>query len=253
MANELGTSEYALHILFTNFVRIVEDMFAKIMAISVDVEPDIPAHFGPGVDPAFDKVLTSLGHIGSHKPTPIINTFMYWRKAKTDGTTDGNAGNRNMTLTPTNVPAGAVAAITAGTIPAPAATALVPLPSSTAQSVGPVQPASMRRATEPVTIYPGQGPESETQYTASRTAFIQNILRGRQQRCAIYILCRALIEVVKHTTADALTDDVASRIEPIVFRELVSQDSENYYRDSSIKSVHSNIFAELLGCFSNIR
>src|SRR5436190_18431440 len=121
MSNPSGTSEYALHILFTNFVRIVEDMFAKIMAIPIEVEPDIPAYFGPSADPAFDKVLNSLGHIGSHNPTPVINTVMYWRahKVKTEGTSDGASGNRSFTPTPANVPVGAAAAITAGTIQSP--------------------------------------------------------------------------------------------------------------------------------------
>jgi len=86
-----------------------------------------------------------------------------------------------------------------------------------------------------------------------QTALGQQILRDRLQRCAIYILCRALIEVVKHTTADALTDDIASRIEDIVFRQLVKQDAEDFYRGGALKSASWNIFAELLGCFSNIR
>src|ERR1700737_3493341 len=78
-ASMMSTSEYALHILFTNFVRIVEEKMKAVMAVPIDVEPDILAHFGPGADPTFDKVLTSLGHIGSQNPTPVINTVMYWR------------------------------------------------------------------------------------------------------------------------------------------------------------------------------
>jgi hypothetical protein len=78
----------------------------------------------------------------------------------------------------------------------------------------------------------------------------QSVLRDRQKNCAVYVLCRALIEVIKNTTADALSDDVALKIEPIVFRELINQVSENYYRG---KPMYWNIFAELLGCFSSIR
>jgi hypothetical protein len=241
-----------LHILFTNFVRIVEDMFTKIMAIPIDVEPDIPAHFGPGVDPAFDKVLNSLGHIGSHKPTPVINTLMYWRahKVKPEGAADGTTGSRSFTPTPANVPAGAVAAINAGTIQSPAMMPLASLPSSGAQLPGSTPPALIRRQTEPVSINMPQGQEYAGQYMNNRAAMTQRILKDRQKNCTVYTLCRALIEVIKHTTADALTDDVASRIEPIVFRELSNQDPEVYYRG---KSNNWNIFAELLGCFSNIR
>ena len=247
----LGTSEYALHILFTNFVRIVEDMLKKVMAIPVDVDPDIPAYFGPGADPQFDKVLTSLGHIGSHKPTPVINTVMYWRKAKSDALGDTSSipgGGRSFTPTPANVPPGAVAAINAGIT---SNAGMMPLPPPSARGLGGTPPL-VRRQTEPVGGNSGQSMDVGAS-TTPQTALGQQILRDRLQRCAIYILCRALIEVVKHTTADALTDDIASRIEDIVFRQLVKQDAEDFYRGGAIKSASWNIFAELLGCFSNIR
>jgi hypothetical protein len=223
----------------------------KVMAIPVDVEPDIPAHFGAGADPTFDKVLTSLGHIGSHKPTPVINTVMYWRKAKSDGATDGTSGSRSFTPTPANIPPGAVAAITAGINTSTAMIPSVPLPPSAVQP-GSTPPALIRRQTEPVSLNANQG-QDNGQYGSQRTGLAQQILRDRQQRCAIYILCRALIEVVKHTTADALTDDIASKIEDIVFRQLIKQDAEDFHRGGAIKSASWNIFAELLGCFSSIR
>jgi hypothetical protein len=231
-------------------VRIVEEMLKKIQAIPIDQEPDIPAHFGPGADAEFDKVLTSLGHIGTHKPTPVINTVMYWRKAKSDGVADGTIGGRSFTPTPANVPPGAVAAITAGINTSPGMIPLAPLPPSIVQHQT-TPPGLIRRQTEPVTMHTSQMQEVNGQF-AQRTALAQQIQRDRLQRCAIYILCRALIEVVKHTTADALTDDIASRIEDIVFRQLVKQDAEDFYR-GAVKSASWNIFAELLGCFSNIR
>lgn len=222
------------------------------MAIPIDVEPDIPAHFGPGADPEFDKVLNSLGHIASHKPTPVINTVMYWRayKVKAESVADGTAGSRSFTPTPANVPAGAVAAITAGTIQSPTMIPLTALPPSGPQSTGPAPPALLRRQTEPVSANSAQAHELPGQYSSQRAAMTQNILRDRQKNCTVYILCRALIEVVKNTTADTLSDDVASRIEPIVFQELVNQVPDNYYRS---KAANWNIFAELLGCFSSIR
>jgi hypothetical protein len=226
-------------------------MYAKIMAIPIDVEPDIPAYFGPGVDPAFDKVLNSLGHIGSHKPTPVINTLMYWRahKVKPDGG-DGTTGSRSLTPTPANVPPATVAALAASASQSPAMIPLTSLPPIATQPAGPTAPALIRRQTEPLsaTLPPGQIPGG--QYISDRSLLVQRILKDRQKNCTVYILCRALIEVIKHTTADALTDDVASKIEPIVFRELANQDPEVYYRG---KPGNWNIFAELLGCFSSIR
>ena len=226
-------------------------MLKKVMAIPLDVDPDIPAHFGPGADSAFDKVLTSLGHIGSHKPTPVINTVMYWRKAKSDAVSDGPSGGRSFTPTPANVPAGAAAAINASI--ASNSISGAPSPSSATRPLMNVPPSLMRRQTEPV-INTTQAVDVNVSLPSQPSALGQQILRDRQQRCAIYILCRALIEVVKHTTADALTDDIASRIEDIVFRQLVRQDAEDFYRGAGSKAASNrNIFAELLGCFSNIR
>jgi len=45
-----------------------------------DHDPDLSGIVGPGVDPAFDKLLNSLGYIARHKPTHIMDSFMQWRK-----------------------------------------------------------------------------------------------------------------------------------------------------------------------------
>lgn len=40
---------------------------------------------GPGADPTFDQLISALGHIARQKPKPLIDTIMFWRKAKGDG------------------------------------------------------------------------------------------------------------------------------------------------------------------------
>jgi hypothetical protein len=37
---------------------------------------------GPGADPTFDQLISALGHIARQKPKPLIDTIMFWRKAK---------------------------------------------------------------------------------------------------------------------------------------------------------------------------
>jgi len=37
---------------------------------------------GPGADPNFDQLISALGHIARQKPKPLIDTIMFWRKAK---------------------------------------------------------------------------------------------------------------------------------------------------------------------------
>ena len=46
---------------------------------------------GPGVDPEFDQLISALGHIARQKPKPLIDTIMYWRKAKGEAATSAKA------------------------------------------------------------------------------------------------------------------------------------------------------------------
>ncbi|KAF8253553.1 hypothetical protein K440DRAFT_236308 [Wilcoxina mikolae CBS 423.85] len=82
-------AEYALHILFTQFVRLAERKVNSCLPPShaLDKEPDIENICGPGADPAFDKLIGSLGYIARHKPKPVIDSLMIWRKSKSDAAT----------------------------------------------------------------------------------------------------------------------------------------------------------------------
>ena len=50
--------------------------------------PDKPNYLehicGAGVDPDFDQLISALAHINRQKPKPLVDTIMYWRKAKGD-------------------------------------------------------------------------------------------------------------------------------------------------------------------------
>lgn len=50
--------------------------------------PDKPEYLehicGAGVDPDFDQLISALAHINRQKPKPLVDTIMYWRKAKGD-------------------------------------------------------------------------------------------------------------------------------------------------------------------------
>lgn len=50
----------------------------------MDHEPYVDRICGPGVDPVFDKLINSLGSLGKHKPKPVIDSVMYWRKMKSE-------------------------------------------------------------------------------------------------------------------------------------------------------------------------
>lgn len=80
--SEEKPAEYALHILFTQFVRHTE---RKLNDLTTEDSPGlVESIFGKGVDKEFDKILTSLGHVARRKPKPVIDSVMYWRKSKSD-------------------------------------------------------------------------------------------------------------------------------------------------------------------------
>lgn len=47
-----------------------------------EVEAPVEEVCGAGADPAFDQLISALGHIARQKPKPLIDTIMLWRKAK---------------------------------------------------------------------------------------------------------------------------------------------------------------------------
>lgn len=84
-APELKTvGEYALHHLFTSFIAEADERIERCMQKPGDTEPRIENICGPGADPAFDQLISSLGHINRHKPNSLIDSVIHWRKKKAD-------------------------------------------------------------------------------------------------------------------------------------------------------------------------
>lgn len=90
--HELKTvGEYALHHLFTSFVGEADKLIERCLAKAGDLEPQVENVCGPGADPAFDQLISSLAHINRHKPKALIDSVIKWRKDK------GNIANALMT------------------------------------------------------------------------------------------------------------------------------------------------------------
>ncbi|KAK9472091.1 cell morphogenesis N-terminal-domain-containing protein [Dipodascopsis tothii] len=88
-SDPITPAEYALHIVFTQFVRHAEKKLNLCLANAADgQEPHIVAVLAHGVDPAFDKILSSLGYIARQKPRPVIDSVMFWRKSKSEAATN---------------------------------------------------------------------------------------------------------------------------------------------------------------------
>ncbi|KAF9908249.1 Cell morphogenesis protein PAG1 [Linnemannia zychae] len=90
MPHQLQTpSEFALKMLFTQFVKMAEAKLNAMIQIPLqDTEPDILSPLKQGVDPKFDKLLASLGSVARHRPRPVIDCVMLWRKSKIESLDD---------------------------------------------------------------------------------------------------------------------------------------------------------------------
>jgi hypothetical protein len=66
------------------FVGQADQKISQCMSDRGQPEARVEQLCGPGVDPNFDQLISALGHIARHKPKPLIDTIMLWRKAKSE-------------------------------------------------------------------------------------------------------------------------------------------------------------------------
>ncbi|KTW28436.1 hypothetical protein T552_01699 [Pneumocystis carinii B80] len=194
-------NEYVLYILFAQFVCVSKKKINTILEYPLDWEPNIAKIVGEGVDPIFDKILKSLGYIARHKPKPIIDSFMYWRKSKLE--------------------------------------------------------ASIASILDKEYLFSEEKIKDVSQIQNSNSSTIQlnrrvSIIKDRISLVSIYILCRALIEIIKQVSADTLGDELGNKLEEIVFNQLRST-NPRALSNSIIRSANWNLFAELLGWMSKFR
>lgn len=215
---------YALHVVFTSFVRIAEKKIGSVLGPSPEAEPDINAILGHGVDPAFDKILTNLGYIARRNPKPVIDSVMFWRKSRSELKSETNP----------SMPLGGHSDFMSGTLDSPVL---------------------QRRPTDLTRPSYIRSPSSFVNHNVQSTAAISRdaaILSERRSLVSIYILCRALIEIVKQISGNSLGSDVAEKLEEIVFNQLKNADPESL-QASPLRNANWNLFAELLGSLSTIR
>ncbi|AAS53058.2 AER378Wp [Eremothecium gossypii ATCC 10895] len=241
-------SEYALHILFTKFVRHAETKLNMCLQPPLEFEPVIVDILGEGVDPTFDKIISSLGYISRKNPKPVIGAMMFWRKTKSEVAAVA-AENVEKLLREYDQ----YQQETHGTVDQP--TPPLTFPKSTAQGASSGQRLSHKR---------NNSTKSSKSSRSSNTICIDPKLRSLDQQIevakelafqadrksliSIYILCSVLIEIVKQVPDDA-DSDLSDKLEEIVFTQLKTTDPMSI-SSSIIKSSNWNAFAELLGCMS---
>ncbi|KAL0081852.1 cell morphogenesis N-terminal-domain-containing protein, partial [Phycomyces blakesleeanus] len=106
------------------------------------------------------------------------------------------------------------------------------------EMVEPLDPALIKRISESAPL--------------SRTREVESVLKERQSLSSVYILCRALIEIVRRFSADTCPESVGENLEEIVFIQLKKPDPDAIKRSAN-RTASMNLFAELIGELSNIR
>ncbi|KAJ7273302.1 cell morphogenesis N-terminal-domain-containing protein [Mycena rebaudengoi] len=77
-------SDYALHAVFIRFATSCEAKIEVFLKESFDHEPLLANFMGPGVDPKFDDILSSLGKIAQKHTKPVVDSIMRWRRSQTE-------------------------------------------------------------------------------------------------------------------------------------------------------------------------
>jgi len=174
---------------------------------------------GPGVDSSFDQLISALGHIARQKPKPLIDTLMFWRKAKGENINNGRTdGTPHKPLPPTN-----------GSL--------------------------LRRNTEPLHTVEDSGQSNIALHEATSPLSMSRqeaVLRAsRKESVANYLLCRALMEIYNQSTLEAITSELAARLEDVIFTQMKSCDPDQLAA-SSFRMANWAIFGQVLGVMSGI-
>ncbi|KAJ5559130.1 hypothetical protein N7535_009006 [Penicillium sp. DV-2018c] len=209
-------AEFALHHLFNSFVGQADSKINQAIAKLGESESPVEEVCGPGADATFDQLISALGHIARQKPKPLIDTIMYWRKAKGD--------------------AAIAARQTANEArPTPAATENGPL---------------LRRNTEPTQYAdPTAVPERAQQSTLYHGRPEDIVLIERRATVSVYLVCRVLIEIFHQSSLASITLEMADRLEDIVFGQVKTSDPDQISA-SPLRMANWRIYGQLLGIMS---
>ncbi|KAF2199893.1 hypothetical protein GQ43DRAFT_98776 [Delitschia confertaspora ATCC 74209] len=216
---ELKTvGEYALHHLFNSFVGQADQKISQCITDRSQPEARVELICGPGVDPSFDQLISALGHIARHKPKPLIDTLMLWRKAKSETASHARAELAHARSANSSLPS-----------------------------------ALPRRNTEPGQI-PGDshGSMSAALSPAGMAALQQSVLQAEQRSTvSIYLVCRVLIEIISQTDLQSLTPEMSERLHALFYTQLNSFEPDQV-ENSPLLHANWVIYSQLLGVLSEI-
>ncbi|RUS21260.1 hypothetical protein BC937DRAFT_93188 [Endogone sp. FLAS-F59071] len=77
-----SSADYALDRLFAEFENAANHRMTIFLTSQLDREVDLTNFIGQDLDVSFDRLLKSLGALASHRPKPVMDLIMKWRKSK---------------------------------------------------------------------------------------------------------------------------------------------------------------------------
>ncbi|ODV87445.1 hypothetical protein CANARDRAFT_26842 [[Candida] arabinofermentans NRRL YB-2248] len=80
-----SSPNYTLNIMVRQFTKYAERKLNLCLnSAPLDREPNIIDLLSEGVDPTFDKIISSLGYIARRKPKSVTDAVMHWRRGKSE-------------------------------------------------------------------------------------------------------------------------------------------------------------------------
>ena len=215
--------EYALHHLFHAFVLRADQRINHCLTLlEVSLTP-VEQACAPGVDTGFDQLIVSLGHISRQGPKPLVDSLMLWRKGKGDAAAVLKRQVYQQRL-------------------------------QTGTTGAPLPPSLLRRNTEPVRDLGENGlpPPGFEPGSAAEDALTQEYIQAdRRATISVYILCRVLIAIFEQSTLAAISQDLANKLEDIVFTQIREVEPAQILT-SSMRLANWRIYGEVLGHMSRL-
>lgn len=241
---------YTLNVVVRQFTKFAERKLNLCLnSASLDQEPNITEFLSEGVDPSFDRTISSLGYIARRTPKRVTDAVMHWRRGKSELREmartilekDVEAYQDYISKRRSNSHSGQQQQ--GGQLSHKKSI------SRTRNFVDVLSTHSQSSATSSTSNLPNSSNDHklkilESKVQKSEVNFTQ---ADRQFTISTFILWRVLIEVIKQTPTSTLIDDTG--LEEIMYNYLRSIDPYLVSR-SLIHSANWNLLSELIGHMS---
>ncbi|KAF2152437.1 putative cell morphogenesis protein [Myriangium duriaei CBS 260.36] len=221
---ELTTvGEYALHHLLTNFIKEADDRIERCMNETSD-GINIESICGQGADQGFDQLIVALGHIGRDRPKTLIDSVMLWRRGKSETTQTLRKELDRLKVSGTTIGNNHN--------------------NGTVRRYQNLSQFSVNDSTTTFQSDEGSSKITELMYEIRRAE--------RKSAISVYILCRALMEIIAQYRTGTLPEETADRLEEVIWTQVRATDAQSLSL-STVKQAQWNLFGQLLGVMSGPR